>query len=1206
MISRLIPFIVLSVLIDGRQYTVHKDIIRTGDEAKAFCENRGTTLATIITMEDNKNLKKEMDANEISHLSVWVGLRDQEQEGNFKWDDGTKCPKQATSPDYCIGHYDSNGNGLGWADGEPNNLNDEDCSVWHPDLDGRGWANDLPCNDRGEDIVNADHVKRYTACNRIAPATTKSPNTTPEKTVIKLPTLTKTDYCLPAYGRGVGTIPQYCPHSHPELDGLLCYPLCNAGYNGVGPVCWERCKSHETDDGAFCRVPLVTVVKDTYGRGAGVIPTGCGWKENDFGLCYPRCARGYYGVGPLCWQRCPWGYDDHGLTCFKWDWFNSDIIWKRAYGRGVGTIPNVCPGHKPDMNAGLCYPYCRSGYYGVGPVCWKHCNGVDRGALCEIQSLEIRAKHSYGRGAGRIRNGCGNGKENDAGLCYPKCKNDAVWDGVGPVCWNRNFGTALGVILGTAWLNVMAITRCAGIITPYIATNMALFLDGNFDFSGYNFLPFQVCLWPTVKAAGVIDDKWSSNSLTVAFELALSANNHIGVGAFGGIAFNFPTHLGEDLEIYVYYGTSTFLTVEPSAGGAINMVIYRKKDVIPGDVSYFSVGADIPETPIGVSGSWAFNDLCEVVGMGFGVGIGTDTVIPVSIEIGAVWASELTYVYSHHADRRRLQEAVDEYQLSSRRKLLLPSPADNGKDINKCFKPIKSQYYARCHSIRTIHKMNTLDLQKICAKRSECIGYTLDTNTDTAEILSLQECARNGIHFFDNGQNDGAEEFYVNECIDEQQKAFCDRDGFCELKRAISAYPIETGRPINEYYTKCPFDVKVVMNIQLPSNSDDNEELIDEWYNVFTFDSNGDIPYPGLFVNYLNKNYKLQIGENNECISNHNTLSIGNDDIIEISIKCNGKSTLSLNNNILCETDEYNMFDIQSCDGTTCQIFASDATYKQSFGKLISVKATKPKYIWNGHIKYKDDNSNGVIFSSITNIEYIFHSNLLAAPYLKFDTPYSIEMDIYLDYNEMEDKLKYNVFQIGFQEDLCTDVNDIYLDFDKENGLILGISTLNETILRCNYQNVSSSHWNNVKISITENRCILIVNDNEACFIETEVNVHQQMVPLILSASTRYYAVKGKFKNIEIINNGKIEYDAGIDDKNVISYLDIPHYNLSIKQPNIPIPTWLFFVVIGVIAIFIINTTFMFYTKCTENRKSYDIVKYEDSEVYTDNDSENV
>lgn len=43
-------------------------------------------------------------------------------------------------------------------------------------------------------------------------------------------------------------------------------------------------------------------------------------------------------------------------------------------------------------------------------------------------------KDSYGRTAGKPL-GCTNEQEEDAGLCYTPCENDAV--GVGPVCWGH-------------------------------------------------------------------------------------------------------------------------------------------------------------------------------------------------------------------------------------------------------------------------------------------------------------------------------------------------------------------------------------------------------------------------------------------------------------------------------------------------------------------------------------------------------------------------------------------------------------------------------------------------------------------------------------------------------------------------------------------------------------------------------------------------
>jgi hypothetical protein len=90
------------------------------------------------------------------------------------------------------------------------------------------------------------------------------------------------------------------------------------------------------------------------------------------------------------------------------------FYWKNSYGRGAGAALSAnCGGDQYD--AGLCYPKCKSGYTGVGPVCWK--NLFD----------------AYGRGAGRVpAYNCG-GKEQDAGLCYEECRSG--YKGAGPVCW---------------------------------------------------------------------------------------------------------------------------------------------------------------------------------------------------------------------------------------------------------------------------------------------------------------------------------------------------------------------------------------------------------------------------------------------------------------------------------------------------------------------------------------------------------------------------------------------------------------------------------------------------------------------------------------------------------------------------------------------------------------------------------------------------
>ena len=50
----------------------------------------------------------------------------------------------------------------------------------------------------------------------------------------------------------------------------------------------------------------------------------------------------------------------------------------------------------------LCYPYCRSGYKGVGPVCWQICpsDSTDTGATCWV------TPDTYGKGCCCTKGGC--------------------------------------------------------------------------------------------------------------------------------------------------------------------------------------------------------------------------------------------------------------------------------------------------------------------------------------------------------------------------------------------------------------------------------------------------------------------------------------------------------------------------------------------------------------------------------------------------------------------------------------------------------------------------------------------------------------------------------------------------------------------------------------------------------------------------------
>ena len=243
-----------------------------------------------------------------------------------------------------------------------------------------------------------------------------------------------------SYPRGAGT-PLTCA-ANEEYDAGLCYPPCEAGFFGVGPVCWEICPDEYTDDGATCRKDAHIIGKASYGRSVGTVPSDVlaatcdGNQELDAGLCYESCQSGYTGVGPVCWEMsCPEGYADDGATCRK----DAHIIGKDSYGRGVGTIPpefsaGSC-GANEELDAGLCYQTCDEGYTGVGPVCWESScpeGYTDDGATCRLD-VHIFGKESYGRGVGVPIHTCTAGMEEDAGLCYTPCEDG--YSGVGPVCW---------------------------------------------------------------------------------------------------------------------------------------------------------------------------------------------------------------------------------------------------------------------------------------------------------------------------------------------------------------------------------------------------------------------------------------------------------------------------------------------------------------------------------------------------------------------------------------------------------------------------------------------------------------------------------------------------------------------------------------------------------------------------------------------------
>jgi hypothetical protein len=82
--------------------------------------------------------------------------------------------------------------------------------------------------------------------------------------------------------------------------------------------------------------------------------------------------------------------------------FNTvDSCWKNTNGRGVGTIPSTCPPGF-EMNGLLCYPTCKEGYSGGGPLCWQS----DCPSGFRNDPITCFKERTYGRGLGGNKEEC--------------------------------------------------------------------------------------------------------------------------------------------------------------------------------------------------------------------------------------------------------------------------------------------------------------------------------------------------------------------------------------------------------------------------------------------------------------------------------------------------------------------------------------------------------------------------------------------------------------------------------------------------------------------------------------------------------------------------------------------------------------------------------------------------------------------------------
>lgn len=172
-----------------------------------------------------------------------------------------------------------------------------------------------------------------------------------------------------------GTSPTSCQTT--DKIGFQCFEKCPAGYSRVGLNCYQNCPTDSgwADQGLYCRLV-------EYGRGAGY-----GWQAADgfsnsgmFSRCEKDNGQGNCEQsGAIVYPKCKAGFSAFGCCICRPAVPNCEAL---GYNNGVdlSCAKKVILGASKSMSCDgglhfdneLCYPPCKAGYYGVGPVCWQN------------------------------------------------------------------------------------------------------------------------------------------------------------------------------------------------------------------------------------------------------------------------------------------------------------------------------------------------------------------------------------------------------------------------------------------------------------------------------------------------------------------------------------------------------------------------------------------------------------------------------------------------------------------------------------------------------------------------------------------------------------------------------------------------------------------------------------------------------------------
>eukprot|EP01084_Bolivina_argentea_P014751 27585_1 len=130
-ISFFVNFLIVNCRLD-RKYIAITDYSLSWQEANSYCKNvYSSELATIESIQDYNEFSNTITRGLTPQTKYWIGMNDILKEGEWIFADGTKC----TTTDYCW---------TLWRKDEPNNLNNEDCTVYDSGI------NDMPCWNTGQ------------------------------------------------------------------------------------------------------------------------------------------------------------------------------------------------------------------------------------------------------------------------------------------------------------------------------------------------------------------------------------------------------------------------------------------------------------------------------------------------------------------------------------------------------------------------------------------------------------------------------------------------------------------------------------------------------------------------------------------------------------------------------------------------------------------------------------------------------------------------------------------------------------------------------------------------------------------------------------------------------------------------------------------------------------------------------------------------